>query len=85
MKTNAGKEVANNIAKSKIKTATAKTAKVATGATIGEQVSINPYEARLANFIGEMIEDDDTKMAELLQFLEADDTKTEGSPIRFIN
>ena len=78
MKTNAGKEVANNIAKSKIKTATAKTAKVATGATIGEQVSINPYEARLANFIGEMIEDDDTKMAELLQFLEADDTKTEG-------
>jgi len=78
MKTEAGKEIAENIAKSKTKTVIAKTAKTATGATIGEQVSINPYEARLANFLGEFIEDDDGALNDIIDYLKADESKTEA-------
>tara|TARA_R110002167_G_scaffold812_2_gene3536 strand:+ start:969 stop:5411 length:4443 start_codon:yes stop_codon:yes gene_type:complete len=78
MKTDVGKEIAENIAKSKTKTVLAKTAKTATGATIGEQISINPYEARLANLLGEFIEDDDGTLNDIIDYLEADDLKTEA-------
>lgn len=49
-----------------------------TGAAIGEQVSINPYEDRLANFLGEVIGDDEGALNDLLTFLEADESKTEA-------
>jgi len=77
MKTQTGKEIAENIAQSKIKTALAKTGKVAVGASLGEQVSINPYEERLANFIGEFVEDDDGTLNDILEYLKTDENKSE--------
>ena len=77
MKTQTGKEIAENIAQSKVKTALAKTGKVAVGASLGEQVSINPYEERLANFIGEFVEDDDGTLNDILEYLKTDENKSE--------
>jgi hypothetical protein len=77
MRTKTGKELAESIGKSKVLTPVAKTLKTATGATIGEQISINPYEERLANFLGQVIEDDDGTFSDLIKYLEADEDKTE--------
>ena len=78
MKTKTGKEIADNIAKSKVKTALAKTGKVAVGASVGEQISINPYEERLANFLGEFVEDDEGAFNDIIEYLKADESKSEA-------
>ena len=75
--TRAGAQVNAAIASSSIATKAAKTSKYLTGASIGEQVSINPYEDRLANFLGTMIGDDEGKLNDLLTYLEADESKSE--------
>ena len=54
-----------------------KYAKYSAGADVGIQVSIDPYEARFANMIGESIQDDEGAMATIVDFLEADPDDTE--------
>ena len=76
-KTTQGQKVAEAIAKTSIGTKSAKYGQFLTGATIGEQVSINPYEDRLANFLGEMIGNDEGTLNDLLEYLEADENKSE--------
>ena len=76
-KTPQGQKVAEAIAKTSIGTKSAKYGQFLTGATIGEQVSINPYEDRLANFLGEMIGNDEGTLNDLLEYLEADENKSE--------
>ena len=54
-----------------------KFAKYSAGADVGIQLSIDPYEARFANMIGESIQDDEGAMATIVDFLEADPDDTE--------
>ena len=54
-----------------------KFAKFSAGADIGIQLSIDPYEARFANMIGENIRDDQVALATIVDFLEADPNDTE--------
>tara|TARA_R110000824_G_scaffold159686_4_gene334126 strand:+ start:993 stop:5621 length:4629 start_codon:yes stop_codon:yes gene_type:complete len=75
--TRAGAQVNAAIASSSIATKAAKTSKFITGASIGEQVSINPYEDRLANFLGTMIGDDEGALNDVLEYLKADESKSE--------
>lgn len=51
--------------------------KYSAGAELGIQMSIDPYEARFANMIGENIQDDDSALAAIVDFLEADPNDTE--------
>tara|TARA_R110001592_G_scaffold99840_1_gene284040 strand:- start:498 stop:5012 length:4515 start_codon:yes stop_codon:yes gene_type:complete len=54
-----------------------KGSKTLTKVTAGEQISINAYEHRLSNLIGEFVGDDNETLNTVLEFLEADDNKTE--------
>ena len=54
-----------------------KFAKFSAGADIGIQLSIDPYEARFANMIGEKIRDDQVALATIVDFLEADPDDSE--------
>ena len=54
-----------------------KFAKFSAGADIGVQLSIDPYEARFANMIGEKIRDDQVALATIVDFLEADPNDSE--------
>ena len=54
-----------------------KFAKFSAGADIGIQLSIDPYEARFANMIGEKIRDDQVALATIVDFLEADPNDSE--------
>jgi len=54
-----------------------KGSKTLTKITAGEQISINAYEHRLSNLIGEFVADDNETLNTVLEFLEADDNKTE--------
>jgi hypothetical protein len=92
LKTNAGKKVVESIDKSKkfsvpftsgkktfqpLKTAQ-KVTQGALGAEVGiATIGVNPYDERLANFVGTMIGDDDQTLNDVIDFLKADDEKSE--------
>ena len=77
-KTNQGKALAEAVSQSSKLRRPAKAAKYLTGVTLGEQVGINPYDARMANFIGELSQDDEGIIDEVIDFMKADVNKTEA-------
>ena len=77
-KTNQGKALSEAISQSSKLRKTSKVAKGITGVTLGEQVGINPYDARIANFIGELSQDDEGVIDEVIDFMKADVNKTEA-------
>lgn len=77
MATDKGKKAQQAIDSSRILRGTTKIGKAAAAGEIGVQFSVNPYEARLANMIGEFIADDEGALNDVLEFLEADADKTE--------
>ncbi len=77
-KTNKGKAFAETVSQSSKLRKTSKVAKTITGVTLGEQVGINPYDARIANFIGELSQDDEGVLDDVIDFMKADENKTEA-------
>ena len=75
--TDKGKKLKQSIDASRVLRGTTKIGKSAVAGEIGVQFSVNPYEDRLANIIGEFIADDEGALNDVLKFLEADDNKTE--------
>ena len=78
VKTKQGKALAESVSQSSKLRRPAKAAKYLTGVTLGEQVGINPYDARIANFIGELSQDDEGVIDEVIDFMKADVNKTEA-------
>ena len=75
--TDKGKKLKQTIDSSRVLRTTTNVGKAAVAGEVGVQFSVNPYEDRLANMIGEFIGDDEGALNDMLKFLEADDNKTE--------
>ena len=75
--TNSGKKVVDTLNATKATRAATKFGKATIGGEIGVQFSVNPYEARLANILGEFVGEDQEALNSIIEYLEADDNKSE--------
>jgi len=75
--TNSGKKVVDSLNATKATRAATKFGKATIGGEIGVQFSVNPYEARLANILGEFVGEDQESLNSIIEYLEADDNKSE--------
>jgi len=76
-KTNSGKKVVDTLNATKATRAATKFGKATVAGEVGVQFSVNPYEARLANILGEFVGEDQEALNSIVEYLEADDNKSE--------
>ena len=76
-KTNSGKKVVDTLNATKATRAATKFGKATVAGEVGVQFSVNPYEARVANILGEFVGEDQEALNSIIEYLEADDNKSE--------